>query len=137
MGKYTRYPILTKRKRQMSPIWRGVGCILIVIVPLMAFWLMLLLTPPIIATGLVPYQLLGYIHFPVWALRNKMTSGVALFIGSLNHLGLSIIIFLVVLLILSAIISISYTALYQTFGPVRYTAVDAPPSKHKPKKYTR
>jgi hypothetical protein len=137
MGKYTRYPIRSKSKRQMSPIWRGVGCILIVIVPLMSFWLMLLLAPPIIATGLVPYQLLGYIQFPVWVLRNKMTSGIALFIGSFNHPWLSIIIFLVVLLILSAIISLSYTALYQTFGPVRYTPVDAPPSKHKPKKYTR
>jgi hypothetical protein len=121
----------------MNPIWRGVGCILIVIVPLLAFWLMLVLAPPIIATGLVPYQLLGYIQFPAWALRNKITSGIAFFIGSLNHLWLSIIIFLVVLLILSAIISISYTALYQTFGPIRYTPVDAPPSKHKPKKYTR
>ena len=75
MGKYTRYPIRSKSKRQMSPIWRGVGCILIVIVPLMSFWLMLLLAPPIIATGLVPYQLLGYIQFPVWVLRNKMIPG--------------------------------------------------------------
>jgi len=137
MGKYERYQQKKQAKREINPIWRGVGCLLIILVPLLSYGLMLVSTPPILATGLVPYQLLGFVHFPDWAFRFKMTSDIALFIGSINNLWFSIIIFLLILLILTAIISIFYSVMYQAVGPARYTPQDAPPSKYKPKKYTR
>jgi hypothetical protein len=103
----------------------------------MAYGLTALLTQPIIATGLVPYQLLGYVQFPVWVFKNKISQSIAAFFGSFNNLWLSIIIFFVLVIILAGIISLTYTWLYQNIGPARYTPVDAPPSKHKAKRYTR
>ena len=137
MSKYMKYQHASPRKKEMHPIWRGIGCILIVIIPLMAFGLMLVIAPAIIKTGLVPYQLLGYVHFPVWAFRFHITSVIAIFIGSLNNLWFNIIVFFVMLLILAGITSLLYSALYQVVGPARYTPLDAPPSKFKSKKYTR
>ena len=137
MSKYMKYQHASPRKKEMHPIWRGIGCILLVIIPLMAFGLMLVIAPAIIRTGLVPHQLLGYVHFPVWAFRFHITSVIAIFIGSLNNLWFNIIVFFVMLLILAGITSLLYSALYQVVGPVRYTPLDAPPSKYKSKKYTR
>jgi hypothetical protein len=137
MGKYQRYSIAPRPPHELKPIWRGIGCILIVGVPLLAYGLTALLTQPIIATGLVPYQLLGYMQFPVWVFKYKISHTMAVFLGSFNHPWLSIIIFFVMVIILAGIISITYTWLYQNVGPARYTPVDAPPSKHKAKRYTR
>jgi len=137
MGKYAKYHMKTPGKREMNPIWRGIGCLLIVIVPLISYGLMLVVTPAVIKTGLVPYQLQGYAHFPVWAFRYKMTSSIALFIGSFNNMWCSIIVFFVILLLLAGIISLIYTSLYQVVGPARYTPVDAPPTKYSGKRYKR
>jgi len=66
MSKYAKYRIRQDPKQGMNPVWRGIGCILLVVVPLLAFGLMELLVPVLIKTGKVPYQLVGYVHFPDW-----------------------------------------------------------------------
>ncbi len=121
----------------MNPIWRGIGCILIVIVPLVAYGLMLVFVPPIIATGKVPNQLLGYTHFPDWAFKVQIVASIASFISSINNLWMNIITFFVMLLILTAVASLLYSMIYTLVGPARYSELDAPPTKYKGKKYTR
>jgi hypothetical protein len=137
MAKYQKYQRKSPARKGLHPIWRGIGCILIIVVPLLAYGLMLVFVPPIIASGKVPYQLLGYIQFPAWAYRYRMLSGIATFISSINNLGLNIITFIVMLIILTAVASLLYSMIYSIIGPTRYSQVDAPPSKYKPKKYTR
>jgi len=121
----------------MNPIWRGIGCILIVIVPLLAYGLMVLFSPLIIATGKVPYQLLGYVHLPEWVFRVRILAGLALFFSSINNLWMNIITFFVMVLILTAVASLLYALVYALIGPARYSSQDAPPSKYQGKKYTR
>jgi hypothetical protein len=137
MSKYVKYRIKPKPKKEMNPIWRGIGCILIVVVPLMAFGLMLLIVPALIATGKVPYQLVGYVHFPLWAYRVMIIKNIAFFIGSLKDLWLNIIIFWIMVLILTTVASLLYAWVYTLVGPARYTALDAPPPKHRGKNYKR
>jgi hypothetical protein len=137
MAKYAKYQRPLKPKKLMNPLWRGIGCILIVVVPLLAFGLTVLFVQPIIATGLVPNQLLGYVHFPEWVFRYPMLSDTSTFISSLKDLWLNLIIFFVMVLILTSVSSLLYTVVYSIVGPSPYTDVDAPPSKYKPKKYTR
>ena len=137
MGKYTRFQRKAPGKKALNPIWRGIGCILIIVVPLLAFWMMLVLVPPIIATGKVPYQLVGRVHFPEWAFKFKIVGLVATFISSIDNLWISIITFFVMLVILTGFMSLPYAILYSLIGPARYTEMDAPPTKHKVKKYTR
>lgn len=137
MSKYVKYRIKPKPKKEMNPIWRGIGCILIVVVPLMAFGLMLLVVPALIATGKVPYQLVGYVHFPLWAYRVMIIKNIAFFIGSFKDLWLNIIIFWIMVLILTTVASLLYAWVYTLVGPARYTALDAPPPKHRGKNYKR
>jgi ABC-type multidrug transport system fused ATPase/permease subunit len=137
MGKYALYQRKSVKKRGMNPIWRGIGCLLIVIVLLVSFGLMEVSTPAIIATGKVPYQLLGHIHFPDWAFKFKMTADIASFISGFDNLWMYIITFFVMLLLLTGVASLLYSIIYTLIGPARYSAQDAPPPKYKAKKYTR
>ncbi len=137
MGKYAKFQRKTPEKKGLNPIWRGIGCILIVVVPLLAYGLMVLFVPVIIATGKVPYQLLGFVHFPDWAYKVRVVADIVIFIGSIQNLWLNIITFFVIVLILTTVASLLYSWIYSVVGPARYTEMDAPPSKHKVKKYTR
>jgi hypothetical protein len=137
MSKYVKYRIKPTPKKTMNPIWRGIGCILIVVVPLMAFGLMILTVPALTASGKVPYQLTGYVQFPEWAYRVIIVKNIALFIGSFKDLWLNTLTFLVMVLILTTVASLIYAWFYSLVGPARYTALDAPPPKHKGKAYKR
>jgi hypothetical protein len=137
MGKYAKYQHKSVERRTLHPIWRGIGCILIIIVPLLTFGLMVVFAPSIIATGKVPYQFLGHVDFPDWAYKSRITSDIVNYIHSINHLWLDILTFFVILLILTAVTSLVYSMVYALVGPARYSAEDAPPSKHKGKAYTR
>ncbi|MGZ6346749.1 MAG: hypothetical protein ACXWNC_04150 [Anaerolineales bacterium] len=137
MSKYVKYRVKQDPKKVMNPIWRGIGCILLVVVPLLAFGLMELLVPVLIKTGKVPSQLVGYVRFPDWAYKVMIISSITRFIGSLQNLWISIITFFVIVLLLTTIASLLYTWMYSLVGPAQYSALDAPPSKHKAKAYKR
>jgi hypothetical protein len=137
MGKYAKYHHKSPEKRRMNPIWRGIGCILIIVVPLLTFGIMLVSVPSIISTGKVPYQLLGRVHFPDWVFKLRITAVIASFINSFDNLWVYIITFFVILLILTSVASLVYSMIYTVVGPARYTEMDAPPPKYKPKVYKR
>jgi hypothetical protein len=137
MAKYGKYQSKSAPKKGLNPIWRGIGCILIVIVPLLAYGLMVLSVPLIIATGRIPYQLLGRVVFPEWTYTSQVTSDFAIFIYNIDNLWVKVITFIVMVLLLTGISSLVYSMIYGLIGPARYTDTDAPPSKYKVKKYTR
>jgi hypothetical protein len=137
MGKYQRFEEKPRKEHEIHPVWRGIGCILFVVIPLAAYFLMLLVSPFIIATGYVPYQLLGFVHFPDWMFKTQITSSIALYIGSIENLWANLVIFIVILVLLAGVVWLLYSAVYDLVGPARYTELDAPPSKYKAKKYTR
>jgi len=137
MGKYAKYQRKSEKKREMNPIWRGIGCILIVIVPVISYALMVIFSPVIIATNLVPLDLLGKAKFPEWALKAPVLGDITFFIGGINDLWFKLIAFFVFLLLLTTIFSLIYTSILQVIGPPRYTDKDAPPSKYKAKVYRR
>ena len=137
MAKYSKYQRKTSEKKGSNPLWRGIGCILIVIVPLTAYVLMLFCVPPLIATGKIPHQLLGYVQFPLWVFKYQAINGMATFIGSIHNLWMKMLTWFVILLLLTAVASLLYSMIYSLVGPARYTELDALPSKYKSKKYTR
>jgi len=137
MGKYNKFQDKEREKPGPNPIWRGIGCILMVLLPLVTFALAAIFTPIIAATGLVPYQLLGHLNFPDWMYRFRISSGIANFIWGINNLGLSLVLFFIFLLLLIGVASLVYVTVLQAIGPPRYSDKDAPPSKYKPKVYKR
>jgi uncharacterized membrane protein len=137
MGIYTKVQKREKKRPGMNPIWRGIGCILLVILPLIGYGLTVLLIPILLETGYVPFELQGRVNFPLWFYRLPVLSGMANFIRGINNLYLGIIVFIVVLVLLTGISSLIYVAILQIIGPPRYSELDAPPSKHKVKVYKR
>lgn len=135
MGKYTQFQRKSPPKRKMHPIWRGIGCILLVIAPLFSYGLTVLAVPSILPR--FPYQLKGPMNFPLWVYRSPITSWYGNFMHSFHNPWVNIITFIIILLVVTGITSLVYTMLYQLVGPARYTTVDAPPSKHTPKFFKR
>ena len=137
MSKYRKFERPVSAKKEMNPVWRGVGCILMVVVPLMAYGFTIIFVPPLIATGYVPREILGNVRFPDWVFHYRFLVQPAGFISSITNLWMYLITFFMMLLILSSVISLIYAMVYALFGPPPYSEFDAPPSKYKPKKYTR
>jgi hypothetical protein len=121
----------------MNPLWRGIGCILIVLVPLITLGLTAIVTPVLSATGYVPHELMGHVIFPDWVFKVPILNAITAFIASINNLWLDLIIFIVILVILTGISSLIYVSVLQVIGPPRYGEKDAPPSKYKAKEYKR
>jgi hypothetical protein len=137
MGKYDGFQRKPKERKGLNPIWRGVGCILLVVVPLITYGLTILLAPFLATTGYVPYELLGHVNFPAWVHRAPFLSGIASFIASINNLWLEVVVFIVLLLLLTGFSSLIYVAIFQFIGPPRYSENDAPPPSYKAKPYKR
>ena len=137
MGKYNKFKYKGKEKPQQNPLLRGFGCIIMVVLPLFTFGLTVLSIPPLIATRLVPFQLLEQVNFPAWVFRTPGLSDVAIFIRGINNLWLSVIVFFIILMLITGISSLIYVSVLQVIGPPRYSEIDAPPTSYKAKVYKR
>ncbi|MCX7609436.1 MAG: hypothetical protein N2049_09500 [Anaerolineales bacterium] len=121
----------------MSPLWRGIGCLLMIVVPLLSYLIGQVLLQEAKKRAFVPEYLLAPIRLPNWAWGLPVLGEIARFLYSLKEPGATLVFFLITLLILSSLISLIYSSLYQTFGPPRYGELDAPPPKIKTKEYKR
>jgi hypothetical protein len=137
MGKYSKYQRKTITRREMNPIWRGVGCILIFIIPAISYGIGYAFLQEAKRRNLVPPGLLGHIHFPDWVWGVPALNTIARFFGGLNDVWAMLIFFFAILFILIGLVSLIYSMIYQLVGPARYTDVDAPPVKRKTKEYKR
>jgi hypothetical protein len=137
MGRYSKTQYERKEKPQGNPLWRGVGCIIMVALPLITFGLTVLSMAPLLASGLMPMQLLGNVNFPAWVFKVNGLSNVAIFIRGIDNLWLGIIVFFIILILLTGVASLVYVSVMQFIGPPRYSEKDAPPSTHKAKPYRR
>jgi peptidoglycan/LPS O-acetylase OafA/YrhL len=139
MGKYARYTRpKPERSRAIHPIWRGIGCLLIVIVPLLSFAGAVALVDYGLGQGWsIPPEWLGYIKFPDWVWKIQFLASIGGPIASYNNLKAVLVFCVVILVLLTGVYSTVYAFIYRGLGPPRYTAVDASPSKHRPKSYKR
>jgi hypothetical protein len=137
MTKYDRYRHKSPPRPRMSPIWRGIGCLLMLVVPAISFAIGYAFLQAAKSRNLIPPEILGYPKFPEWVLKVPFLATLAQFIGSLKDPVAMLIFFLVTLLLLSGLVSMVYSMIYQTMGPPRYTELDSPPEKRKAKEYKR
>ena len=139
MGKYARFTRqLPPHSRKAHPIWRGIGCILILILPLLSFASAALLVNYILSQGWpIPSEWLGYIKFPIWVWKIPFLASIAGPIASYSNLKAVLVFFVVILVLLMGVYTTLYAFIYRGLAPPRYSAVDAPPSGHRPKRYKR
>lgn len=123
--------------KQAPPIWRGIGCLLIILVPVLAYATAELTFPFFLNLGLVPRDLLFTPRVPDWLwLAPMLAQIVQTLIGRYAFLAILILTFIYILFI-GTIISILYAFMYRIAAPSRYGPLDAPPPRIKVKKYKR
>ena len=139
MGRYSPTNIRTPKPRVESPhpVWRGIGCILMIVVPIISFGFAELTIQSDWAQQYVPYQLMGYPVMPAILWKPGFLDPVLAFIQGLPNFYGVLVFFLFYLIVLGAFVSVGNAYLYKTLGPPRYGPQDAPPPKIKVKPYKR
>jgi hypothetical protein len=138
VGKYQRTIRVKEKKREQHPIWRGIGCLIIIIVPVLSYAIALVTFPLYANAGLIPYELMGTPQVPTWMWYSPNVAGfVQVIIGHPNLKAMLLLAFAYTLFI-GGLMSLLYAFIYRTFGPAKYGPHDAPPIRaRKVKKYTR
>jgi peptidoglycan/LPS O-acetylase OafA/YrhL len=139
MGKYTKFARKKPQiERRQHPLWRGIGCILILIVPPISFMIADLTVGWGLAHGWpLPAEMLGYIKFPDWVWQIPALASLAGPIAAYANLKAVLVFFVVVMVLLIGLYTTIYAFVYRVTGPPRYSAVDAPPPSRRTKRYTR
>ena len=141
MGKYSTYsrPKPKPRNLGVHPVMRGIGCIMIVVVPILAYGVAVLLVNYGGARGWpIPPNWYGppTIHPLLWNVQGLRP--ILAFIQAQNNLEANLIFTIVLILVIGGIMSVIYGYIYTLFGPPRYGPQDAPPIRGvKVKRYKR
>ncbi len=119
-------------------IWRGIGCLLMLIVPVMSF----VLASITVSAGMalnwpMPYQLLGNPVMPAALWNVPAITPVLGFIQSQTNLYAILVVTLLYIVVIAAVITFVYAVVYRIVGPSRYGPLDAPPPKVKVRSYRR
>jgi hypothetical protein len=116
MGKYYaqwRRPPRPERKWRVHPIWRGIGCLMLIIVPLISW---------AIADIFVKANKQGH-----WLDVPPGVSGPA----GYPDLFVTAMVAVIVAIMIFGFYTVIYTLIYRMTGPPTYGPLDAPPIKRK------
>ena len=140
MGKYTSYvrQAPKPRNRGVHPVMRGIGCIMMVIVPILAWGLAVWLVDYGVQHGWpIPPSWLGRISVYPWLLSIRGLAPIWNFLLVQDRLIAHVIFTIAIIVVIGGIMSVIYGYMYSIFGPPRYGPQDAPPIRVKVKRYKR
>jgi hypothetical protein len=140
MGRYTSYQRQEKaiQRGQIHPVMRGIGCLLLVIVPILSYGVAVLLVDYGIKNGWpIPPDWLGTprIHPLLWRLGGLQMA--LTFIQSQTNLMANLIFAIAVAVLIFGVLSIVYGFMFKFLGPPQYGPTDVPPIRVKVKRYKR
>ena len=119
------------------PIWRGIGCGLILLVPILSFAAATVSMPLFLYRGWVPQQLLFTPQIPNWLNYAPGLAQIVQFLFGRYAIFAILLLTFVYIIILGGVFSVLYAFMYRVMAPSRYGPMDAPPPKVKIKKYRR
>jgi hypothetical protein len=142
MGKYSglspQRESSSVKSREPHPIWRGIGCLMIVFIPAVSIF---------IGNGVVKYaldqhwrippQLLGFPQLPDIIYKSSGLKAIFIPLARIPNLYAYIFASILFMILISTVISFIYAVVYRIANPNRYGPLDAPPSKIKAKKHSR
>ena len=141
MGKYTTYTKAPPkpRNRGVHPVMRGIGCIMMVVVPIIAYGsAVLLVNYGISQRWAIPPGWLGRITIPPLLRQLEGLTPLWNFLALQNNLVAVVIATVAITIVIGGLMSILYGYLYSIFGPPQYGPQDAPPIRGvKVKRYKR
>ncbi len=138
MGKYDRREPLKKKSNQPHFIWRGLGCVMMIIIPILSIAIGYELVNYLLASGFqFPRQFLGTPHFPDIFYKSSGMMMILKPIIAIKHFYAYAVVSIILMVVLGSVISLIYSYIYRVVGPPRYGPLDAPPPKIKAKQYKR
>ena len=143
MGKYSGSTTLREssihKTKEPHPIWRAIGCFMIVIIPAISIVVGTEITNYLIANHrqTIPYQLLGVPQLPKIIYKSSGLKAIFVPLTRIPNLYAYILICILCMVLISTVISLVYAVVYRVVNPNRYGPLDEPPSKIKAKKHTR
>jgi len=140
MGKYTSYKVKEPsiKRGEIHPLMRGIGCILFVVVPALAYGTAVLVVNYGIGRGWpIPPDWLGTptIHPLLLSLRGL--AQVYDFIYRQNNLTANLIFAIAISVVIFGVLAMLYGFIFRMIGPPQYGPTDAPPIRKKVKQYKR
>lgn len=140
MGKYTTYQKTPPKPRNLGvhPVMRGIGCIMMIVVPLLSYGIALLLVGyaiqqrwPLPPSWLEPIR----VHPILLSLRGL--EPVWNFLLRQDNLIAIVVFTIAIIVVIGGLMSVLYGYIYSLFGPPQYGPQDAPPIRVKVKRYKR
>lgn len=140
MGKYSsgvRRPE-PRLVRQQHPIWRGIGCLSMIIVPIISYGFAVLTLPFFAGVGWLPYELVSPMQVSplLWKYLPTLAQFLQPILG-FPRLKAYLALTVVYTIFVGGFLAFVYALIYRLFGPSRYGPLDAPPPRGKVKKYKR
>jgi hypothetical protein len=135
-----RYKETIKKQTKASgppPIWRGIGCLMIILVPVISYAAAFLSLPFFTKQRLVPRELLVTPQPPDWLGFLPVLESAYWGIFSVHGILAILVLTIIYTILIGGVMSVVYGYMYQMTAPSRYGPMDAPPSKVKIKKYKR
>lgn len=122
MAKYDKYSIRSRqaeRPWKIHPVWRGIGCLMMVLIPIVSYaGAVLLVQANLTARWLpTPRELAQTITIP--------------YIGAVPYLFANLLVAAVLMLAGFGALTILYSLMYRIIGPPRYGPLDAPPERYR------
>jgi hypothetical protein len=140
MGKYTSQVKQkeTPRVRGVHPIMKGLGCVIMIIVPILSYGVAILIVDIGVQRAWpIPAEWLGTPQFHPWLWK---LSGLAYILGWLQtqtNLYANFVFAIGVGTVIGGIMAIFFGYLYRMAGPSEYGPLDVPPARVKVKRYKR
>ncbi|HAV78485.1 MAG TPA: hypothetical protein DCX53_14145 [Anaerolineae bacterium] len=139
MGKYV------KRQKQkagptrntVNPYMRGIGCLLMLIVPVFSYFVGDTLAENNFGIQVLPADWYGYMSAPPWVANFTGLSAAARSLGSIPHLPATLAFAALTMIVVGGLTSVIFGFMYSMFAPSRYGPMDVPPPRVKTKKYKR
>ena len=137
----SRYSVMRRETRKKEPthaVWRGIGCLLMLLVPLMS-WILAAgtLQAALKAGWPLPYQLLGYPVLPAQLWGIQALWPVLSLISRQQHLYMQLVFTVVFIIFIAAVLSFIYALIYRFVGPPQYGPLDAPQPQIKVGRFKR
>jgi hypothetical protein len=129
---------LPPRNKEPHPVWRGIGCLIWLILPVLSYGLSALTISYALKQGIqFPQDLTGYPVMPPLLFRVPGLVALLNWLQSQYNLYLTLLVAFFFVVMLAGAMAIIYAFMYRASAPPRYSGVDAPPVNIKVKKYKR
>ncbi len=128
----------TTQKPPTPPVWRGIGCLLMIIVPVLS-WVLAFQAVEWASSSKwqLPYQLMGHAVTPAILWKVPYLPAALAFIERQPHLYMTLLVTFLFVVALSALLSALYSFLYRLVGPPRLGPFDVPQPEIKVGRYKR